>query len=594
MAARRPRPSATARPVRAAAAPVRAPHRRWAWLIAAASALAALLAYANSLANGFVWDDPIIVHRQLVVFDGIRAVLTPPRDIPQFSPDYYRPVTIASFLLDRAIAGESPLMFHLSTLLAHAAVSLLVAMLAVQLLGSAPGAPFGAALAGLAFALHPIHAESVAWIAGRSDVLATAGVLVALIGTGRTRPSWGGAALSGAGAALALGAKETGVALYPLVLARDLLAGPGLRAGHYLRRYAGIAVAGALYAALRFRALGELVGSAPGTPAVDRTPAEVVAAIGVYIGKLLLPVAQNAYIDHIPVTAAALVTAALFAAGLALAAWRFHTRGEGVPLFALLWIALTLAPSLAIMWKIPDAPLAERYLYAPSVGFCLLLGNLGARVWGRATAPPARAIVTAGAALLLAAAAFATVRRNPVWRDDIALWEDTDAKSRVSGMAARNLATAYQQAGRSADARAAFARALTRRNDARGLQTIHNNLGTLALLDGDHAGARREYEAALAAAPNAADTLFNLGLLELQAGGSTPDAARRAVPYLERARQLNPHDADCEAALGQTYLILGEPERARRHLQRALALQPSERTAAAIRQLLDPHSEQLQ
>ena len=68
-------------------------------------------------------------------------------------------------------------------------------------------------------------------------------------------------------------------------------------------------------------------------------------------------------------------------------------------------------------------------------------------------------------------------------------------------MAARGLGTAYQQAGRAADARAAFERALTRRNTPRGLQTIYNNLGTLAMYDADYGAARRSYEQALAAAP---------------------------------------------------------------------------------------------
>ena len=153
-------------------------------------------------------------------------------------------------------------------------------------------------------------------------------------------------------------------------------------------------------------------------------------------------------------------------------------------------------------------------------------------------------------------------------------------------MAARNLGTAYQKAGRPADARVAFGRALERRNDARGLQTIHNNFGTLAMMDGDFAAAQRAYEQALVAAPDAPDTLFNLGLAMLHGGGSTPEAARRALPKLQRALELNPHDADIEAGLGQLYLILGERDRACEHLRRGQQLRPTERTAEAIRKLL--------
>ena len=174
-----------------------------------------------------------------------------------------------------------------------------------------------------------------------------------------------------------------------------------------------------------------------------------------------------------------------------------------------------------------------------------------------------------------------------MWHDDIALWEDTEPKSQASGMAARNLGTAYQQAGRAAEARAAFARALERRNDARGLQTIHNNLGTLAMMDGDFPTAQRAYEQALIAAPDAPDTLFNLGLALLHGGGSTPEAARAASCPSSSAPARSTRTTPTSRPLsGQFYLILDEKPRACEHLHRAEQLRPSERTAAGIKQLL--------
>lgn len=566
--------------------PSRSPAPR-ASLAPALVVLAALLSYATSLDNGFVWDDLVIVERQLVVFDGVGDILAPPRDIPQFSPDYYRPLTIATYLVDRAVAGERPFTFHLSVVLAHAITALLLWLLASQLLAGRAGASAGALCAGLLFAVHPVHSESVAWAAGRSDVLATAGVLAALVAHGAAPWSWGGSALGGAAALAALGAKEAGVALYPLLLLRDWLVRPVRRPlADWARGYAGVAVAAVVYLLLRHHALGELVGTAPSIAPTHRAPLEIAAAVGFYVAKLVWPFPLNAYVDHVPVTAAPLLAAALLLAAGAAAVWHWRARADGLPLFALSWIALTLVPSLAILWKIPDAPLAERYLYLPSAGFCLLVGDLAGRGWARLATPTGRRTAAAAAAVLLLAAGAAAARRGRVWHDDISLWEDTEAKSQLSGMAARNLGTAYQQAGRSADARAAFARALSRRNDARGLQTIHNNLGTLALMDGDHAAARREYEAALAVAPDAPDTLFNLALAILHGGGSTPAAAREALPKLERARDGNPHDADIEAGLGQVYLILDDRPRACEHLRRAAQLRPSDRTAAGIRQML--------
>jgi tetratricopeptide (TPR) repeat protein len=302
-----------------------------------------------------------------------------------------------------------------------------------------------------------------------------------------------------------------------------------------------------LYVLLRRSALGEVVGTAsPALPVGQRSLLDLAAAVGVYVetsGRR----PQRLHRSH-RCRPAARRLALLLLAGLATAAWRWSTtRADGVPLFALAWLALTLLPSLAIVWKIPDAPIAERYLYLPSVGFCMLVGVLTARAWDGLASRVLRVGLAAVIGAVLLAATLGTVRRNPVWHDDIALWEDTEPKSQLSGLAARNLGTAYQQAGRAADARAAFEQALRRRNDPRGVQTIYNNLGTLAMYDGDYATAQRDYRQALAASPEAADTLFNLGLAVLQGGGQSPAAARAALPYYEHALRLSPHDSDIEA-----------------------------------------------
>src|SRR5579862_5225120 len=117
-------------------APPPGQRRELAWAPPVLIGALALAAYANSLANGFVWDDPIILTRQLVVFRTVGDVLLPPRDIPQFSPDYYRPLTIASYLLDRAVGGEHPFAFHLSVVIGHALAALHVYFLAQQLLAT--------------------------------------------------------------------------------------------------------------------------------------------------------------------------------------------------------------------------------------------------------------------------------------------------------------------------------------------------------------------------------------------------------------------------------------------------------------------------
>lgn len=549
----------------------------------------AVLAYANSLTNGFVWDDPIVLSRQLVAFDSVSKVLVTPRGIPQFAPDYYRPVVIASYLLDRAVGGGAPFAFHLSVVLMHAATSALVALLGLVLFGRDRPACFGALAAGALFAVHPVHSESVAWSAGRSDVLATGFLAAALCSHARASRSWRTAAMTGLLVFLALASKETAVVVLPLLIGLDLLprAGGRGKAGPPLRwmRFAPVAAAAGVYLVLRRASLGSLAGDS-GAPPVARSAADLLGAFAHYIGKLVWPARLNAYIDTIPVDPASLILggAGLLTAAAAGAWW--VRAGQWLPLFFLSWTLLALLPSLTILWKIPEAPLAERYLYLPSAGFCLLLGWLAAR----AAEQPSRAVRVAApacTALLVLAGLAGTVRRNPVWRDNFALWSDTASKSTTSGMPLRSLGTALLQEGRREEARRAFEQALARSNSPSGLTVIRNNLGTIAMQEGDFAAAERHYREAAALDANAPDTLFNLGLAIVQRGRQSADAARAALPFYEKAERLSPYDPDIQAALGQVFLVTGDGERARRHMRRALELGLAGASAESVRRHLE-------
>jgi len=546
------------------------------WPLALAGvALVALLVYANSLGNGFVWDDPIIIERQLIVFDSLADVLITPRGIPQYSPDYYRPTTTASYLIDRMLGGDDAFAFHLSVVLAHALVAVLVTLLCRQLFVPSAMADRAAVAAGLLFAVHPVHTESVAWAAGRSDVLATLFALAALLLLRGADPGARRIAASGVCAFAALGAKEVAVALYPLALLRDWIdpaVGLKLRA---LVRYAGIGAALIAYVVLRRITIGDVVGEQPGEASVFTVLPEVLWALGAYVRELLWPFPLNAYIDAVPRGAGAFLGLAALAAASAWATveWR---RGDRRWLFAVAWVALAIAPSLAILWKIPEVPMAERYAYLPSVGsslfFALVLVRIGA------TATPLRTLSIAPLLLLAAAAVWL---RNPVWRDDVSLWSDTATKTTTSGMALRNLGAAHLRAGRDGEAEPLLRRALTLRNPPLGLHGIYSNLGTIEMNKGQFAAARVFYEQALGEGAAGADVIFNLGLSKFYDGGQSPAAARAALPHFQSAAELSPHDPDIDAVLVQVYAALGEPARARAHLEAGIAkgLRPETRTA---------------
>ncbi len=558
------------------------------WWPAACVILLAVGVYANAFGNGHVWDDPIVLDRQLDVFKNVGTVFFPPRDIPQYSPDYYRPLTTLSYLLDRSISGTGPRAFHVSVVFYNALVSLLVWRLGVLLFGRERRGVWAATAAAALFAVHPIHSESVAWASGRSDVLAALGPLAALnlALDPRARAPWV-AWVAASLVFLGLLAKETAfpsVVLLPLAVA---WLGPDERRWQPYAVACGIAAAA--YLTLRSIVLTSVAG---GTPAAidSETPMKILAAVGFYLRNLMLPIQQSAYISDLETSPLALLACVLgIAAALVAAAWSW-SRDRRVT-FLLTWLFLAIAPSLAIVVKIPAAPVAERYLYIPSIAFCLLVGwgvGESLRRW------PSRAAeigFVTGIALVVALGSMATIARNRVWASNMALWTDTAAKNQTDALPLRSLASAYIDQGDRRRATELFKQALTRRNDARGRYVLFNNLGSLALQEQNLDEAQKLYEQAAAIQPES-EVLYNLGIIALQrALAATTDEEQQRLGESARRRfqsalDLNPHGPEIRVGLGQSLQALGQREAARKQFEMALADGLAEPTAGAVRRLL--------
>src|SRR5688572_16189427 len=145
----------------------------------AAVIAAALVVYANTLWNGFAYDDVWIIQRNDRVHqlaDLGRIWLTP--YWPSFGSQLglYRPFAIFAFAIEWAISGGAPWFFHLVNVLLHALVSVMVFVLIEKLFTRR------AAFAGaLVFAVHPLHTEAVANVVGQNELWAALGVLGASI-----------------------------------------------------------------------------------------------------------------------------------------------------------------------------------------------------------------------------------------------------------------------------------------------------------------------------------------------------------------------------------------------------------------------------
>jgi tetratricopeptide (TPR) repeat protein len=485
--------------------------RRLAYLV-----LGAALVLSSTLTFDFVFDDVPVILRDLQAHagTGLAALVHRPVQVEHVTLAYYRPLVTLTYHLDWLLWGENPAGYHLTNLVWHLLATLLVYRLARAALRDAAAAWMCAAL----FALLPAHAEAVAWVQGRVDLVSAALALAALAALEAAWHARGAAAWvwAGAGAAawlLALLAKESTLALL-LAAAVFALLGPGkAEAGAAVRLARLLPCVPALLAYLLL-ASGALHGVArPGfdlSVPVERVQALLVA-LGEYGKLLLLPPPSLHFFRWLPVrhnawgVAAGMLVLGLFAAAAA-GCWR-----SARPLVAwVAWIPLLLLPALAFGALIrPPASgvfVAERYLYLPSAGWCILAGALLMRAV-RCLAGRAGVVAVA---LLVGYAALMVLRLQP-WADPV-----------------RHFRAVQAQDG------------LTRPFQI----FLHSELGRTHLERGDLADARREFLAGLVLQPDS-PTLHNLlGALLIEEGRPA-----EAAPWLERAIRLQPGYADAQQNL---------------------------------------------
>lgn len=338
----------------------------------------AVAAYVPSLGGGFLSDDYRFVADNPAVKDlSLRQAVrffTEPRTQATVGFDIYRPLRTLDFAIDWSIAGDSPTFFRVRNLLYHLLGVLLVMALLRRLLRDersdlrAP-AFLGAAL----FALQPVHAESVAFVSSRGDLLLLVFFVAALLLhlEGRRRAAT-------VCFVLALFSKEVAVVFPAVAFLADSL----LRRRREWNAYAVYASFAAAFAGLWL-----LIVPGSGAPGVAQRPGwpggsfvmnlvTVGKGLLYYAKELALPV-DLAFDWHVPSRTTAGVLDVAFAAsgfGVFLLALLAGRRAR----FASLWFLATILPVLGLLVPMTN-PTAERFLLLPSVGFCFLVAPLLAR-----------------------------------------------------------------------------------------------------------------------------------------------------------------------------------------------------------------------
>jgi len=376
-----------------------------------AVAACAVVVYLGALWNGFAVDDvPIIVHNPLVASaSGIWRAFAAPYWPPDLGGHMYRPLVIAGFALDWLLGSTA--WFHAVNLAWHAAASVAVAALARRWTDW-----MGALVAGLLFAVHPVHVEAVANVVGRAELMAALFTLVAVYAA----LVHGSVAWSAAALALGLLSKENAAVAPALIVWGWLLglARPERRRVAWF--VASWVIVGAAYAVARAAVrhpFAEYESIAPmfvGEPGLT-VRLTAVSAFTDVLRLLTFPLTLR--VDYSP-DERTVVTTPLdgrFAVGLVCAvawvgalvvAWK---RGRKLEAFGLGWTAIAQLPVANLLYP-AGFYLAERTLYLPSAGLVLAAAAWLARMRREQLRPVAVALVLLGG--------VRSALRVPVWRDD--------------------------------------------------------------------------------------------------------------------------------------------------------------------------------
>jgi tetratricopeptide (TPR) repeat protein len=348
-----------------------------------------LITFARALSFGLVWDDHLFIKEPYttnIMKSGLESFTQGYIQVSAQSDAeaYYRPLTSFLFKIENYFFRGEPVGYHLINIILHLLNVLLLRRLLVLITGSKQIAFLAAAL----FAVFPLNAESVVWISGRTDLLATTFILSALLyhtrqiskkeNEGKKLSSWVLVILF----ACAVLSKESGYVLLLLLPAMGILISEE-NFSAYLNRFK-LCYISLFLSALIFIAIRTIIlpGGFAGHwfyPNVPIWLMSVIATLFKYFLKLFYPFNPEPYITNDYVytfTNVYLIFGLFLLFGLGFIIAKYFKKNRIVS-FSIIFIIFSLSPALNILRV--GSPLdmgftmADRYTYLPFCGAALLM-----------------------------------------------------------------------------------------------------------------------------------------------------------------------------------------------------------------------------
>jgi protein O-mannosyl-transferase len=542
-----------------------------------------LALFAHACGNGFVGydDDDYVVRNPHVqagpTWEGIRWAFT------TVHASNWHPLTWFSLQLDARLYGMRPWGFHLTNVVLHAVNTALLFLVLRFLTGTF----WRSVLVALLFGVHPVHVESVAWVAERKDILSTLFWLLTMAAYGHyaARPVLSRYLLVVVSLALGLLAKPMLVTLpcvlllldyWPLCRVMKKGSGPFLpgkkgpdpffitRRAALLEKLPLMALAAASCVVTVFaQREGKSVMPLEELPLLDRLANAIVAYVR-YLEMAVWPQRLAVFYPHphgnLP--AWQVGGALLLLTAVTLLALRGARRYPYAPV-GWLWYLGTLVPVIGLV-QVGEQALADRYTYVPFIGLFL------AAVWGANDLLAAwgvrRAVagVLAGAVLLLLT--VATYQQVRVWHDRQTLWEHALEVTEDNYLAHNHVGIMLTEKGR-LDAALAHFQEGVRIHPRSALS--HNNLALVLGRQGHEEEALEHFREAVRLNPRYAEAHYNLGIALLGQG-----KLEEAAEQLAAAVEMDPAYGEAHNNLGIALAGQGRNDEARLHFATAVQLNP--------------------
>ena len=481
----------------------------------------------------------------------------------------WHPLTWLSHMLDCELFGLNAGVHHLGNVLLH----ILNSMLLCLVLRNMTGAVWRSAMVAALFALHPLHVESVAWVAERKDVLSTLFFMLTLGAYARyaDRPSRTRYGLVFVFLALGLMAKPMLVTVPFVLLLLDYwpLERFRLTQTNALRLLVMEKVP--LFVLVAASSLVTFVAQQRGgaTSLTFVVPfglriANALVSYVAYPGKILWPTGLAVlypYRDAVSTVQWA-GAAAVLAGVTVLVIWA--SRKRRYPAVGWLWYLGTLVPVIGLV-QVGMQSMADRYTYVPAMGLFVMA------VWGMADLLArwrlGRVVHAAMAGVVIVACMIGTWFQVDCWANTVTLFEHALKVARPSALAHNNLGLAFAEQGKREKAIAHYQEALRIHPT---YAKAHANLGVLLMEKGKSSEAIRHCTEAVRIDPQLAKGHLNLGFVLFRQGKD-----EEAIASYREALRIQPTYAKAHYNLGFSLARQGKADEAISHFHEALAVDPA-------------------